>query len=113
MEFLFGTGCRTGKAVGLQWKHLSDDCNNVWIGESLSRGIKKETKTGRERTIPLTIRLQQLLLSRRPADPNPEDLVFPAPGGGAIDDHNFRNRAWKQVLEKLNIPYRKPYSGIL
>jgi integrase len=26
VEFLFGTGCRTGEAIGLRWGNLSDDC---------------------------------------------------------------------------------------
>jgi integrase len=57
-----------------------------------------------------------MLLNRRsstgewPFAPTPEDLVFPASEGGAIDDHNFRNRAWKFVLESQGIPYRKPYT---
>ncbi|WP_261226244.1 tyrosine recombinase XerC [Ancylothrix sp. D3o] len=110
VEFLFGTGCRTGEVIGLQWKHFNDDCSVAWIGESLSRGIRKETKTGQARDIPMTPYLQQMLISRRPVEFNPDDLVFPAPQGGAIDDHNFRNRAWKPVLDELRIPYRKPYT---
>lgn len=110
VQFLFGTGCRTGEAIALQWKHLEGNCSTVWIGESLSRGIRKETKTGRDRTISLTPYLQQMLLERRPKDFQSDDLIFMAPGGGAIDDHNFRNRAWKPVLDKLLIPYRKPYN---
>ena len=110
LHFLFGVGCRTGEAIGLQWKHINDDCSQVWIGESLSRGVRKDTKNSKSRTINLTPYLQQILLSRRPIDFNPEDLIFTAPEGGAIDDHNFRNRAWKPVLSKLGIPYRKPYT---
>jgi integrase len=110
VEFLFGTGCRTGEAIALQWKHFNDDCSLVWIGESLSRGVRKETKTGKSREIPMTPYLQQMLLNRRTQDFNPDDLVFPAPSGGTIDDHNFRNRAWKPVLEISQIPYRKPYT---
>lgn len=110
VEFLFGTGVRTGEAIALQWKHLDENCSTVWIGESLSRGHRKETKTGRDRTINLTPHLQQILLSRRPPDFHPEDLIFMAPLGGAIDDRNFRNRAWKPVLTSLRIPYRKPYT---
>lgn len=30
-----------------------------------------------------------------------DDLVFPSPGGRFIDFHNFRNRAWKTVLDSL------------
>ncbi len=62
VEFLFGTGCRTSEAIGLRWKHLSNDCSNVWIGETLSRGVRKSTKTNRARTIALTNRLQAMLV---------------------------------------------------
>jgi integrase len=40
----------------------------------------------------------------------PDDLVFPSPKGLPIDDHNFRNRAWKAILEECRIEYRKPYA---
>ena len=50
-----------------------------------------------------------MLLARRPAECDPNGLVFTSPKGGAIDDHNFRNRAWKTVLTRLEIDYRKPY----
>lgn len=110
VEFLFGTGCRTGEAIGLKWKHVSDDCSTVWIGESLSRGERRSTKNNRSRTIALTPKLQAMLLAKRPADFDREELVFTAPRGGAIDDGNFRNRAWKTVLTRLEIDYRKPYT---
>lgn len=110
VEFLFGTGCRTGEAIGLQWKHVNDDCSTVWIGESLSRGVRKSTKTNRARTVALTPKLQEMLLSRKPAEYNPDGLVFPSPTGKAIDDCNFRDRAWKTILTRLEIDYRKPYT---
>jgi integrase len=110
VEFLFGSGCRIGEAIGLRWKHITDDCSQVWIGEQITRGNRKATKTNRARTVTLTPKLQQMLQSRRPAHPNPEALVFTAPKGGAMDDHNFRNRPWKKMITKLGIDYRKPYN---
>lgn len=110
VEFLFGTGCRTGEAIGLCWKHLSEDCSTVWIGESLSRGIRKATKTNRARTITLTSRLQSLLLSMKSNNFDLEKPVFTSRRGKAVDDHNFRNRAWKSVLAKVGVEYRKPYN---
>ncbi len=110
VEFLFGTGVRTGEAIGLRWKHLSDDCSTVWIGESVSRGIRKSTKTNRARTISLTTRLQAMLLNRKPTNADPDGLVFTSAKGNIIDDHNFRNRAWIKVLTRLGIDYRKPYT---
>lgn len=41
---------------------------------------------------------------------NPDDLIFPAPQGEEINDRGFRRRAWKTVLKKLEIEYRKPYA---
>jgi integrase len=110
VEFLLSTGCRTGEAIGLRWVHLNDDASVVWIGESLSRGHRKEVKTNRARFVSLTPRLQALLVARKPGGAKPDDLVFPTPKGHAIDDHNFRNRAWKSVLTKMGVDYRKPYT---
>jgi integrase len=42
VEFLFGMGCRTGEAIGVRWGHLSDDCSSVWVGENVSRGVRKQ-----------------------------------------------------------------------
>jgi integrase len=110
VEFLLSTGCRMGEAIGLRWGHLSEDFGKVWIGESISRGVRKATKTNRSREFRLTPRLSALLRSRCPMDCKPDDLVFPSPKGGAIDDHNFRNRAWKTVLKDAGVSYRKPYN---
>lgn len=110
VEFLLGTGCRTGEAIGLCWKHLSEDCSTVWIGESLSRGIRKATKTNRARTITLTPKLRSLLLSMKSENLDFEKSIFTSPKGHPIDDHNFRNRAWKSVLFKVGVEYRKPYN---
>lgn len=109
-RFLFGTGCRTGEAIGLCWGHLSDDCSKAWIGESVSRGIRKATKTNRAREFGLPSNLTAMLQARKPPAAKPTDLVFPAMKGGPIDCHNFRNRAWRAVLEQAGVIYRKPYS---
>jgi integrase len=110
VEFLLGAGCRPGEACALRWKHITDDCGLVWIGEAYSRGEVGATKTNEQRFLRLTARLKDLLKSRRAPNAKPEGLVFPAAKGGYIDDHNFRNRAWKSVLKGLEIDYRKPYT---
>jgi integrase len=110
VEFLLAAGCRPGEACALKWKHITDDFTLVWVGEAYSRGEVGATKTNEQRFLRLTARLQDLMKSRRSPDAKPDDLVFPAARGGYIDDHNFRNRAWKTVLGKLEIDYRKPYN---
>ncbi|MBD2100104.1 site-specific integrase [Leptolyngbya sp. FACHB-261] len=109
VQFLFGTGARTSEAIGLRWEHISDDFGSVWIGESLSRGVRKSTKTNKARTIPLNGKISSLLRNKKPEAAQPDDLVFTTRQGNAIDDHNFRNRAWVTILERLEILYRKPY----
>jgi len=110
ITFLFGTGCRFGEAAGLKWKHISDDCQTVWIGESVTRGVRKTTKTGKTRTIVLSPKIVAMLQTKKLAKFDPENLVFPSPNGLPINDHLFRRRAWKSVLEKIGIDYRKTYA---
>lgn len=111
VTFLFGVGCRFGEAAGLLWKHIADDFQTVWIGESVSRGYRKSTKTGKARTIVLSPNIQSMIKERyERLNPNPEDLVFPSPQGLPICDRNFRRRAWKTILNECGIEYRKPYS---
>lgn len=114
VAFLFGTGCRFGEAAGLQWQHVADDFKTVWIGESVSRSHRKSTKTGKARTLVLPEKVSEMLTDRRQAkaigrNAKPTDLVFPSPKGLPINDHTFRARAWKSVLERCHIEYRKPY----
>jgi integrase len=109
VTFLFGCGCRTGEAVGLQWGHLSENCSKVWIGESVTRGKRKSTKTNKAREFRLPPHLTAMLIARRPKHCQPSDLVFPARKGGTIDAHNYRNRAWVAILEAAGVDYRKPY----
>ncbi|NJK40034.1 MAG: tyrosine-type recombinase/integrase [Oscillatoriales cyanobacterium RM2_1_1] len=103
VEFLFYSGCRTAEAIGLRWGSVSENCSTIWIGESLSKGVRKSTKTNRARTIHTSERLKQLLLSIRPKHPNLEDLVFVTPRGNPIQENNFRNRAWEPLLKDLKI----------
>jgi integrase len=108
--FLAHSACRIGEVAGLRWKHLGADFSTAWIGESISRGNRKGTKTGKNRTIQLSPTVQSMLADRRVRlNPQPDDLVFPSPKGLPIDDHRFRARAWKTILESCQIQYRSPY----
>jgi integrase len=111
VTFLFGTGVRFGEAAGLKWSHVADDFQTVWIGESVSRGHRKSTKTGKCRTLVLSSTVAQMLRDRHNAlKPKPDHLVFPSPKGLSINDRAFRVRAWKAILEQCHVEYRKPYA---
>jgi integrase len=114
VEFFLGVGCRTGEAIALCWKHISDDCGEVWFGESVTvNDERKAEKRYKARSFPLTPRLQKLLLARRPPNVSPDTPVFPSRKGKLMNARNFarKNRAWKTVLEKLGIDYRRPYNS--
>jgi integrase len=111
VSFLTNTGCRFGEAAGLKWKHLGAGYATAWIGESVSRGTRRTTKTGKARTILLSKAMQTALTERyQQVQCNPDDLVFPSPTGIAINDKSFRARAWKSILLGCEVEYRKPYA---
>jgi integrase len=117
VEFKFGTRLRTGEAAVLRWRHCSSECDRIWIGETLKNGNRKAAKRNKDRTVPLTPRLQQLLLDRRPENWQPDDLIFTSVEGSAMayrpasyDAKNFCNRYWKPALAELGIDYGKPYN---
>lgn len=112
VRFLFFTGCRPSEAVGLKWKHITNSVvqfrESVVVSED---GLvpKEGLKTQRKRDFPITSELQAILDEIRPEVVNPESLLFASPKGKFIDHHNFANRAWKSILTKCAIPYRKSY----
>lgn len=110
VKFLFWTGCRTGEAIALQWKHISSDCTQITFSESYDSalGIRKGTKTGKSRRFPCNSQVRQLLLAIRPANPNPDDPVFTSPTGGTINNTRFSNQVWRGG--KMG---KKQYKGVI
>ncbi|MEM0978813.1 MAG: tyrosine-type recombinase/integrase [Cyanobacteria bacterium P01_H01_bin.58] len=111
VRFRFSTGFRSGEVNGLRWRHFNADCTVVWIGESHTHGEFKDTKTGKAREVKLSASLAERLRSQlENLNPDPDDLVFPAPKGGPIHEGNFAKRAWKTVLGNAGIAYQQPYN---
>lgn len=108
VEVLLALGCRIGELAGLKWQHLSEDCSVIWIGETWSRGTQKPTKTNKARQFKLSPRIQQILIEQKPENCDLDSYVFTTPRGNPIDDHNFRNRAWKPILKRVGVEYRMP-----
>ena len=115
---LFKTGVRPAEAIGLRVRSVNPIGHLIHIKEVLARSIKgtnanarirKETKNGKERMLPLTGDLlnviQPLLANKRP-----DDLVFQSFSNGAIDDRMFQRRVFKPVLKALGIADRDLYA---
>ena len=118
LYFIFKTGVRNAEAVGLRVGCLDFKNKTITIKEVLARTVKgthasarvrKETKNGKVRILPMTDDLEELL---RPATvgKDVDDLVFQSFSGGAIDDRMFQRRVFSVILQKLNIEHRVLYA---
>lgn len=116
--FIFKTGVRNAEAIGLRVSSVDLKKKQIEIKEVLARSLKgtssalrirKETKNGKERVLPLTSDLLNVLepiISGKQQD----DLVFQSPKGLAIDDNNFQKRIFKPILKELKIEERVLYA---
>ncbi len=115
IEFNFLTGARTSEALGLRWKHINFEKNQIVFQEGKvmatngghGKGIQKNgLKTQPKRVFPMNSRIKNLLLKRR------ENLGFPSLENNVFEDINhasFRNSVYKKILQNLEIEYRTPY----
>ncbi|ACC79503.1 site-specific integrase [Nostoc punctiforme] len=110
VKFLFWTGCRTGEAIALQWKHINPECTQINFCESYDSqlNIRKGTKTGKARKFPCNTQVRELLLSIRPQDINLESQVFTSPTGGIISNTRFSTQVWKGGRTS-----NKNYNGVM
>jgi integrase len=105
--FMAETGLRPGEVAALEYRDINEGV--VSVRRVYSDGRVKEPKTERSRRrVPLTTRAASALdaLPRR----LDSRLVFPAPGGGPLNFHNFAVRDWHPALEAAGLPPRRVYS---
>lgn len=89
LEFTILTAARSGETRGMTWEEV-DLAERVWTvpGERM--------KAGATHQVPLSNAALNLLLSLKPTDAAPDDLVFVAPRGGAFSD-----MAMSQLLKRM------------
>jgi integrase len=112
---LFFTGCRPSEALALRWENIQSGC--IFFSEAYVQGkgglvLKEGLKTQGSRRFPINVEVLEILdeIRKVSSDTSSSALVFPSPEGKFIDFHNFRNRAWKNVMATLeDIEYRQPY----
>jgi integrase len=95
VEFLALTGFRPEEAIALEWGDIKN--GRIIVSRAYSQGILKETKTYESRSFPINSQLDKLLKSL----PRTQKLLFPAPEGSYINQHNFGERYWKPIVKKL------------
>src|SRR5688500_11503962 len=117
----FWTGCRPSEACYLRRRNV--DLRYGWerIEGSRVQGHEHGTKTKRSnRQIQLREELVDVMRAHLRFDPtaewftvaaaNPDDYVFTTPDGAAIDENNFYNREWLEMLRRVKIRPRPFYN---
>ncbi len=107
--FAAATGMRPGEWVALERRDIDRDGRVAYVRRSFSKGRLRCTKTEASvRAVPLQSRALDAL-EQLPAG-EPGEPLFPAPHGGYLDLHNFRNRNWKPAQQAAGIePFRRIY----
>jgi integrase len=95
VEFLVLTGFRPEEAIALWWSDIKN--SRIIVSRACSQGIVKSTKTYETRSFPVNSQLANLFQNL----PRTQNLIFPAPEGGYINQHNFGERYWKPIVKKL------------
>lgn len=109
---------RNAEAIGLRCGKVNLLGKLITIDEVLARPlsgcsskkrIRKQTKNGKVRQLPMSNELVIVLLQSISGKKD-DDLVFLSPKGKAIDDKNFQDRIFKPVLKFLGIRERVLYA---
>ena len=112
VQFLFFTGCRPSEAIALQWKHITKSAIKFRQAIVMSESglvCKEGLKTQKKRDFPINTEVKEILQKIRPDSAKSDSFIFTSRQGKFLDHHNFSNRAWKSILKKSGIPYRKSY----
>lgn len=107
IRFLAYVGVRINEALAIHVEHVDLDAKRIritktWTVDADGNRIEGEPKTWERRTVPIPDFLANEL-SKLIADQPPEAYLFRAPRGGAIHDHNWRNRVWYKAVAGAGI----------
>ncbi|MCC3409384.1 MAG: tyrosine-type recombinase/integrase [Microcoleus sp. PH2017_10_PVI_O_A] len=116
IKFFFLTGCRTGEAIALQWRHIKSDLSAIAFEETLINakgGVQRKsgTKQSDSRTFPCNQQLQELLRSLKPESPAPADPVFIRQDGSAIAYHHLRSAWYGEGRKSVGLVKRLAIEG--
>ncbi len=101
VKFLFWTGCRSGEATALKWKHIKQACTVVTFQDSYNSRLKStgDIKTGGKRIFRINEggklhTLLKQLESERLEPENPNELVFKSRSKKQINWSSFAD-TWR------------------
>jgi integrase len=88
------TGLRMGELLALRWRDVDFSLPAIRVRSSYSHRQLTTPKSGKGRAVPMTDQVAQALarVGQRRLLTGPDDLVFPGPLGGYLDDSALRRR---------------------
>lgn len=106
----FFTGMRTGEIDGLTWDKVDFANRRIEISQALVKGVLGPTKTGGSvRSIQMSQRVYDALLTQRQRSSASEQFVFAARNGQPLNHKNVTRRVWYPLLKHLELEARNPY----
>lgn len=111
--FLLWTGLRLGEAAALKWDDWNEQQKTITVRRTRTSksGILQTPKTGKARTIILTLRATQALAAQRELT-GANEFVFCS--GARLKPFNtcevVKHEQWGRWLAAAGLPYRKPYA---
>jgi len=99
------SGLRRGEIFGLRWKYVDFEECSVIVAECSYEGHASAPKTrASRRKVFVDKPVVEALRRLRPADANPESLVFCTDHGTALNPNNIRNRVLVPACKRAKIP---------
>ncbi len=103
-QLLVCTGLRIGEMLALRWRDVDLSRGIIRVTQSVYEGHFDEPKSRRSRrSVPLGAKSIEILSARKPAEVNPDALVFSTDMGTPFDRHNLVNRQLKPTCKKLGL----------
>ena len=92
------TGLRAGELFALTWVDVDFRTGRLHVRRNWTHGHLGTPKSGRQRSIPLSDDLREVLLAHKKAGKGTE-LVFPAPRGGYLNSNKVKRHLWRGIEE--------------
>jgi integrase len=92
-------GLRLGELRALRWRDVDFERRIVHVRRAFTQANEDVPKSGRARAVPMVDQIARSLdqLSRRDTHTGPDDLVFPNPTGGYLEDSALRRRYYRAL----------------
>lgn len=106
----FFTGMRTSELIGLKWRYVNFERNEIEIRETLVQGHPDTPKCeGSERVIDMSTIIAQALRDQHKITGDDSEYVFCGRDGQPLNYRNLANRVWYPTLAKAGLRRRRPY----